>query len=108
MNKTLLLTGASAFELMLGMSAPSYAVDGAKANATGTSSGNTASDLGSIRDNLTDGSWNGGATGIVHNQQNNGNNNAIKIAIMAITTSNSISVKPFFAALMMTLLNDFR
>ena len=80
MNKTLLLTGASAFALMLGMSAPSYAIDGAKANATGTSSGNTVSDLGSIRDNLTDGSWNGGATGIVHNQQNNGNNNAINAA----------------------------
>jgi hypothetical protein len=80
MNKTLLLTGASAFALMLGVSAPSYAADGANASAEGTSSGNTAIDDGSLRDNSTMGSWNDGATGVVHNQQNNGNNNAINAA----------------------------
>ena len=80
MNKTLLLTSASAFALMLGVSAPAFAVDGANATATGTSSGNTAIDDESLRDNLTENSWNGGATGVVHNQQNNGNNNAINAA----------------------------
>jgi len=80
MNKTLLLAGASAFALTLGMSAPSYAADGANASAEGTSSGNSAIDDGSLRDNLTSGSWNDGATGVVHNQQNNGNNNAINAA----------------------------
>jgi hypothetical protein len=80
MNKTLLLAGASAFALTLGMLAPSYAADGARADATGTSSGNTAIDDGSQRTNSTVESWEDGATGVVHNQQNNGNNNAINAA----------------------------
>jgi hypothetical protein len=80
MNKTLLLAGASAFALTLGMTAPSYAADGANAKAEGDSTGNTAIDDNSKRLNDTFGSWNGGATGVVHNQQNNGNNNAINAA----------------------------
>ncbi|NQV21830.1 MAG: hypothetical protein HQ511_10490 [Rhodospirillales bacterium] len=80
MNKTLLLTGASAFALILGISGPAFAVDGASASAEGTSSGNTATDDGSERDNLIDESWNGGSTGIVHDQQNNGSNNVLNAA----------------------------
>ncbi len=80
MNKTLLLTGASAFALMLAVSAPAHAIDGAKAEANGTSEDNFAIDDESQRGNLTDDAWNNGANGIVHNQQNNGNNNAVNAA----------------------------
>ena len=81
MNKTLLLTSASAFALILGASAPAFAVeDGARASAEGTSADNNAYDDGSQRDNLIDNSFIGGATGIVHDQQNNGSNNAINAA----------------------------
>ncbi|NQV19933.1 MAG: hypothetical protein HQ511_00795, partial [Rhodospirillales bacterium] len=83
MNKTLLLTGASAFALMLGVSAPAFAIppiDGAQAEAEGTSEGNYTRDRESRRENLIDNSFNGGATGIVHDQQNNGDNNAVNAA----------------------------
>ncbi len=84
MYKTLSLTSASAFAHVLSTSVPAYAGDGARATSESTVVGNTAIDGGSLRDNLTKNSWNGGATGIVHDQQNNGNNNARGLAIAAV------------------------
>lgn len=75
-----ILTGVSALALMLATGVPAYAADGAKASANAEVSGNTATDNGSLRENLIDNAWNGGATGIVHNQQNNGSNNAVNAA----------------------------
>jgi len=80
MNKTLLLTSASAFALVLAAYAPAYAADGAHATSTSTAEDNISIDNGSVRDNDIDNSWNGGATGIVHDQQNNGANNGIGAA----------------------------
>jgi hypothetical protein len=80
MNKTLLLTSASAFALILAASTPAFADDGARAKSESTVEGNFAIDDGSKRKNSILGSWNGGATGIVHDQQNNGANNGIGAA----------------------------
>jgi hypothetical protein len=80
MNKTLLLTSASAFALILAAAAPSFAADGAKAQSQSFVDFNDATDDESLRANLIDNSWNDGATGIVHDQQNNGANNGIGAA----------------------------
>jgi len=80
MNKTLLLTSASAFALILAAAPPAFAADGAQASSSSVVDFNDATDDESLRTNLIDNSWNNGATGIVHDQQNNGANNGIGAA----------------------------
>ncbi len=95
MYKTILLSGVSAFALLLGLPAPASAdgLPGATAliNATYDGDGqviesgetvefNEAKDFGSFRGNdVTGGSYDG-ASGIAHVQQNNGSSNAIQAA----------------------------
>jgi hypothetical protein len=80
MNKTLLLASASAFAFTMAASAPAYADPGARATSESTVEGNNAIEHGSLRTNLIENSWNDGATGIAHDQQNNGANNGMGAA----------------------------
>lgn len=92
MNKTLLLSGVSAFALALGMSAPAFAGgavalinaqmgDGGQVDIIvgDTVTGNSAQDNGSFRHNDVMNSYTG-ASGIAHVQQNEGSSNAIQAA----------------------------
>ena len=77
MNKALLLTTISAFTLVLAALTAIYADNGARADSQSFIDADEAHDDGCLRDNLIDNSWNDGATGIVHDQQNNGSYNGI-------------------------------
>jgi hypothetical protein len=56
MSKTLLLTSASAFALIIGISSTSFADDGARAESISSVTGNTAIDNGTRHHNLIENS----------------------------------------------------